>query len=460
MRIRKYDFDFGRRALLEKTIKGVGTGGVLSGLWPLIGNGADITKAYPDELISISSYTKGKIKVGDIITSENVEYVKDLLDPIAFQQVSKMGRRITIVETTKDATRLFPHDYLEATLRNKGRAKFDATNNVRTDDGSTWVGGLPFPDPKTGLEAAADITLSWGRHDFALYCIRDWDISPQGDSSYQYDLMWAEMNVTGRTDGKIFKDNKDLLRYQSVWFTSPQETAGSSFLSTWYYDQARFPELYGYLPAFRRVRQFPTNQRFEPLVPGITFFLTDAWAAGDPMLTWGNYKIVGREPHLGATSDNWLGELPNWEKPRHGGPKGQTFFDTYMQLVPEAIVLEAQPTGYPRAPVSKKRVWIDARNGQFMGYVTYDRRGNIWKSFEPGMSQFVHKNTSFKESNGYPAWSWVHVMSHDIQSNRMSLLNHVKESAGGYRTCFDDKGQGDVHGKYLTPQAMQRLGTV
>ena len=85
-------------------------------------------------------------------------------------------------------------------------------------------------------------------------------------------------------------------------FTSPQEQAGSSFLSKWYYDQREFPELYGYLPLFKRVRQFPTNQRFEPLVPGITLHLSDAWAAGYPMLTWGNYKIVGREPHLVAVS--------------------------------------------------------------------------------------------------------------------------------------------------------------
>jgi hypothetical protein len=204
------------------------------------------------------------------------------------------------------------------------------------------------------------------------------------------------------------------------------------------------------------VRQFPTNQRFEPLAPGITFFLTDAWAAGDPMLTWGNYKIVSRWPHLGSTSNNWLGSRPNWEKKRHGGPKGKTFFETYMQLVPEVIVLEADPTGYPRAPVSKKRVWIDARNGQFMGYVTYDRRGQLWKSFEPGMSQFKDGDVVFKEPNGHPAWCWTHVLSHDIQSNRMSLLNHVNEVTGGYKTTFHDDG--NAYNLYLTTQSLTRLG--
>lgn len=47
MRIRKYDFDYGRRMLLEKSIKGVAGAGVLAPLWPLVGNTADVSKAYP-----------------------------------------------------------------------------------------------------------------------------------------------------------------------------------------------------------------------------------------------------------------------------------------------------------------------------------------------------------------------------------------------------------------------------
>ena len=458
MRIRKYDFDYGRRMMMEKVVRGAGSAGVLASLWPMIGNGADITKAYPDELTSIEMYTKGKIKTGDKITANNVEIVKDLLDPIGYQQVKTMGREITIVPTSKDHTVLFPHDYMQATLKNKGRAKLDAVGNVWSDDGSPWIGGLPFPEPKSGLEAAANITLSWGRHDFALYAIRDWDLAPDGSDAYQYDYMWAEQNVTGRLDGKVFGGRTDLLRNQNVWFTAPNDTKGSSFLSIWYADQRKYPDLYGYFPAFKRVRQFPTNQRFEPLAPGITFFLTDAWGAGDPMLTWGNYKIISRGPHLASTSNNWLGgSRKNWEKQRHGGPKGKTFFETYMQLVPEVIQLEATPDGYPRAPVSKKIVYIDARNGQFCGYNTYDRRGELWKSFEPGMSQFKDGNTVFKEANGHPAWSWVHVISHDIQSNRMSLLNHIQQDGSGLKTTFDDP-DGNAYNRYLTTQSLTRLG--
>src|SRR5688500_14135235 len=107
MRIRKYDFDYSRRVFMERVAKGAG-GGVLAALAPTIANSADnISKAYPDELLSIEMYNKGKIKPGDIVSAQNVDVVKDLLDPICYKQIKEMGRKIKIREATKDVTTLF-----------------------------------------------------------------------------------------------------------------------------------------------------------------------------------------------------------------------------------------------------------------------------------------------------------------------------------------------------------------
>lgn len=454
MRIKKYDFDYSRRTFLGKAAMGAAAG-VLAPLWPTIARSGEITKAYPEELLHIEAYTKGAVKPGDVLTAENVDAVKDLLDPIAYNHVKTMGRRIHIVETTTDATKLFPYEYLEATLANDGKARFDATGNVVTADGKPWIGGNPFPAAKTGPEAFANLTLSWGRHDQSVYAVRDWDISPEGEVSYEYDLVWAEQNAVALLkDGPYWAGHEDKLRYQSVWFTAPNDTKGTSFLNVWPYDQTQFPDLYGYLPAFKRVRSFPTNQRFEPLVPGITIFLSDAWAAGDPFLTWGNYKIIGRKPMLGAVSNNFNGADPNWSRPVHGGPKGQTFFDTYMGLVPEVILIEAEPVKYPRAPVSKKIVAIDTRNMMFISYYTFDRRGELWKSFEPAFSQYSGDGGTVTDG-AHPAWSWTHVHSHDFQTNRMSRFIQAKEVAGGYRSGWN---MGSVYDQYMTIQAIRRLG--
>ncbi|MCX7171065.1 MAG: DUF1329 domain-containing protein, partial [Proteobacteria bacterium] len=151
MHIRKFDHDYFRRAFLAKAGTMAGAG-LLAPLWPTIAHSADISKVYPDELMSVEGYTKGKVKTGDMITAANVDLVKDLLAPIAYKEVKEQGRKIKIVPTTKDVTRLFPADYLEATLRNAGKAKFDKDNNVLTADGKPWIGGTPFPDAKTGME--------------------------------------------------------------------------------------------------------------------------------------------------------------------------------------------------------------------------------------------------------------------------------------------------------------------
>lgn len=459
MHIKKYDFDYSRRYFMDKMAKGTMGAGVLTSLWPLIAESGDIAKAYPEELQSLSAYTKGKVNEGDYITADNVEHVKDLLSPITYEEVSQMGRRIKVVPQTTDITKMYPHDFLEATLKNSGKAGLDDTGNVVLKaDGKPWIGGIPFPDPQSGFEAFSNLGLTAGRHDETQYAAKDWDLGADGEVEYEYELAACEKTAMGRVsdpDGPYWQGHEDKLRYTGVWFVSPQDVSGTSFLNTILYDQTKFPNLVGYIPAFKRVRRFPTNQRFEPLVPGITVFLSDFWAAGDPLLTWGNYKIVGRGPFLGAQSGNWNGDQKDWIPPTHGGPKDQTFWDTSFEFCPEVLVIEAEPTGYPRAPVSKKRVWLDMRNMAYISYMTFDRKGGIWKSFEAGFSQYTKGDLSFSDRGGRPVWgpTWVH--SHDVQSGRMSRLAIAEQLSNGYKSINDQPG---VYDKYLTAQAIRRLG--
>lgn len=120
------------------------------------------------------------------------------------------------------------------------------------------------------------------------------------------------------------------------------------------------------------------------------------------------------------------------------------------------LVLEAEPTGFPRAPVSKKRVWIDTRNMFAIAYVTYDRRGELWRSFEVGSSQQVKGDLANLEKNGKPAWSWSYVHAQDVQTNRFTRFNHSQSIKGGLTVGFDTE---DAYDKYLTIQAIRRLGS-
>jgi hypothetical protein len=459
MRGTRFDRGYSRRKFLNDAARGVLATGVLMPLWKTIAATGDVTKAYPEELLSIEGYTKGKIKTGDEISAANVEHVKDLLEPIRYEQIVKMGRKLKVAKTTTDVMRTSPWDYIEATLRNAGKAKFDARGNVVAPDGKPWIGGNPFPDPKNGVELFASQTLSWGRHDASFYAFREFDVDPSGEVLFNYEGGWAELSPVARVtmDPKPYWPGfEDKLRYQTVFFTKPNNLRGTSFLNIWPYDHSTFPELYGYVREFRRIRQFPTDQRFEPLVPGSSLYLSDAWAAGDPLYTWGNYNIVGRGPFLAGISGGWNADHPNWEHNTHGGPKGNSFWDTTVELVPEAIIVEAEPVKFPRAPVSKKRVWFDARNQTVIGMVSYDRKGQPYRSFDGAYA--LYESGSKRVMDGkHPYWSWAHVHASDIQTGRVTRLEQVRQIEN---THFSGANDPKMYDRYLTQKALMALGAV
>lgn len=460
MNIIRYDREYSRRKFLADAARGVLSCGVLMPLSQAIASNGEISKAYPDELLSIEGYTKGKIKTGDYIDSSNVDLVKNLLEPVRYEQIKTMGRKLKITKTTTDVMRLSPWEYIEATQKNNGKAVFDAkVNVVNKDNGKPWIGGNPFPDPKTGIELFAAQTMSWGRHDASFYATKMYTSDLQsGEVKYSYSGGWAELAAVARVsmaEKPYWLGHEDKLRYQSIFFLEPQTFRGTSFLNLWPYDGSTFPALYGYVPEFRRVRQFPSEQRFEPLLPGLSLFLSDAWAAGDPLNTWGNYKIVGRGPFLAGLSGDWNSAHPNWEHATHGGPKGKTFWNASVELVPEAIVVEAEPLKFPRAPVSKKRVWFDARNQVVLGMITYDRRGQPYRSFDGAYA--LYDNGDKKVMDGqHPYWSWTHVTASDVQTGTVSRLEQVRQLE---EVHFSGANDPKIYDKYLTQLALMRLGS-
>jgi len=188
VRIRKYDRNFSRRHFLSQMAGGVLVTGVLSPLWSAMANSGDVTAAYPDELLSIEAYTGGAVSPGDVISKDNLDAVRDLLDPIQLTQIADMGRQLEVLDTTTDIMQLGPWEYIEATIRNHGRARFAVDGNVVVDNGKPWIGGNPFPNPGTAVEVVAAATLSWGRHDSSLYTVMEEDFDASGERQYNYEV--------------------------------------------------------------------------------------------------------------------------------------------------------------------------------------------------------------------------------------------------------------------------------
>ena len=126
--------------------------------------------------------------MGDVIDADNAPLVQDLLDPIAYQAIIQNKRKFFIMPERNDLESLFPPYFLDATLSNQGQAVFDSTGNVRAKDGDRWIGGLPFPEVQSGEEAIANITLSWGRHDSALYATPAVTVDRDGEGALRVRL--------------------------------------------------------------------------------------------------------------------------------------------------------------------------------------------------------------------------------------------------------------------------------
>jgi hypothetical protein len=459
VRLRKYPDGWTRRHFLEQTAKGLMAAGVIAPLWDTIANTADCQAAYPPELLSLEAYTKGKLKAGQVLDASNVDIVKELLDPIAYWQIKFDGRLVDLVPTETDVRKLTFVPFLEATIRNRGVHHVAADGNVYTKDGKPWIGGNPFPEPKMPLELFYSNALSWGRHDAEADAMREWDTDAEGVTRYTYENYFVQTQTVGRVVLKpepYLTGHEKQLRLMTTLVVAPQDVAGTGTFTVWDYDQRRFPTGYAYTPTTKRIRTFPPYERFDPMLPGSTMFISDAWMVGDPLLTWGDFKLVGKGPALACVSQGAFASNPDWEIPLCGGKSGNKYFRTRMELVPEAYVADLKPVRFKQCPYSRKRVWYDARTLNPMTMVGYDAAGNPLHQHETGYGTFVRKpGAPWKDSTPERFWAWTCLHAMDMKSGKMSRIQLVPATTGGYACMFDDAR---LFANYGSLDDLSRLG--
>ena len=458
MHILKYDKQFTRRHFMESAGKAAVGAGMLAPLWEVIARDGDIRKAYPDEALSIEHYSSGAVKAGGVVDASNVDSVKTMLDPMLYMEVAQQGRVLNIKEPETNIFQLSARPYMEATLRNQGQARLDESGNVVTKDGKPWIGGHPFPEGDDAFKVVIGHALNWTRHDAGAYPGFEWDLDRNDKELYHYQNMFVEYLAAGRNvlnPKPYLPGHEDKLRFSTFVLTAPQAFQGTSAMNIWYYDQSKLPEFYGFLPDFKRVRRFTTSQRFEPAVPASNYFPTDTYMMGDPVLLWGNFKIVGKVPFLGGVSGGWAGHKDNWILGRHGGSSGRRFFDTTHELVPEAIVIDMEPVGFPNAPYSKRRVWFDPRSMNPMTAIAYDRRGEIIKNYLNLTTSYQLPDGTQWPKTGDPYWAWTQLTIHDRKSDSISLMQHVSELDSGFKLLVNDPS---IYEQFCTIPAVRRLG--
>jgi hypothetical protein len=89
-----------------------------------------------------------------------------------------------------------------------------------------------------------------------------------------------------------------------------------------------------------------------------------------------------------------------------------------------------------------------------MAMVSYDRRGEIFKSFDAAFSIYQNGERVVSEGNN-PYWSWTRVHAFNVQTNRMTRLEQVRQVSGGYEMVVNDDS---LYDRFLTVSALRRLG--
>jgi hypothetical protein len=368
-----------RRDFLKKAGAFAGAG-MLQPVLSLIGSGKSIAAAYPDEVLSIEKYTKGRVKPGMVISKDNSEVIKDIA-PEGLMVELQRGAQIKIAETTMRPEAKVPRFWLEATLRNKGQAVLDQKGQLWHKSGGPWIGGFPFPEPKTALEAIWSYSFSPRRYDNLRVVYTENHIDTNGTLVRHDSGLFGQIQSVGRlvVDPKpVVPKYKDELHRVILTLNEPFDSYGLGILTTVHYDASKLPDTDLYIPSLRRTRRVPSTQRFEPASPYSVSYATDFDIQGDPVLTW-SWTLAGRKPMLGPSPTNQGARAKGAKREDFVFPDFPDKFPrTTWELRPEMILFDGVPH-LPGANYSKKRVYLDAI------YLTteladiWDMAGKLWK---------------------------------------------------------------------------------
>lgn len=437
-------FQLTRRSLLRHAGAFLGAG-ILQPLFPLLGSGRTLEAAYPEEVLSIERYTHGRVKPGMIIGRDNADAIRDIAPEGLIVELKRGNTEIRIAETTLDPQAFVPKFWYEATIRNRGQAMLDGKGQLWHRNGGPWIGGCPFPDPRSGLEAIWNLAFNPERYDDYLVL----------NTGYYFDGEWRLKRRTRtrymqiQTVGRLVVDPKPVIPayasdlYRGVLgYEAPFDVAGLQLATTVFYDATQLPDTYGYLPGLRRTRRMSSTQRFEPAVADAAYSISDVQLQNDPVLTW-SWTLAGRKPMLMPAPTN-SGLFGKNKDPFSIMESEERAPKSTWELRPEMLLVDGVPH-LEGANYSRKRVYIDAATGVAQNADIWDRAGRLWRY----IAYFIG-DTRLPDGAGGVAKTATCVVFSDLQNNYHTCvyvvpkrgIDHFKVNSG-YRV--ED---------WLTPMAM------
>jgi hypothetical protein len=322
------------------------------------------------------------------IDHTNVDEHKDRLSPAQMMRLQKHEDFYMNIYPTHRNTEL-PAPYYTKTKKNQETCRLDENGYI-----TGYNGGVPFPNPKDGLEAIWNVRRMYlGDEAVARTCRRT--VAPNGRIKKMGWLTKVMAFGDARLVAGPFTNPEGYFQKVRQIYTFPPDDQGRAFLNFDYMDTSRKMDIWMYLPTMRRVRRAPTMRDGQTTSGEYTMDENGIEFWGDPML-W-DWKLHGKKemyvsdnnyglwlPDAEDTDECWAQDL-NPERMR---------WELHRVWVVEGTLKEGVTH-----PYSKRVGYYDEDCWQPYLGDRYDKRGKLYRMYEA--YTYADPCQKMRISNGY-----------------------------------------------------------
>ncbi|WP_354470437.1 DUF1329 domain-containing protein [Marinobacterium sp. MBR-109] len=359
----------------------------------------------PEEVIQQSFYPYKEgvpsfngLQPGMTINQSNVDQFKDALDPAMYMFVKNGDTEIKVGETTDFS--LHP-SYVEATRKYSADVQLGAGHG----EISPTVAGRPFPqepsldDPRAGEKLAWNYKYGYNWGDSAAIMPFYWTTRDMasGKKERTIKMNFHFLNFTHRTSQepypKIEPNPSELFRGIYVQVLEPYDVKDTQLLIHRFEDDTKVDNAYLYLGFQRRVRRLSTGQTTDAFL-GTDVMIEDFEGyngrISDMKWTYKGTKhlLMPMYNHNEMELDTETHQDEDGYQVIAFGGKGGCFPNITWQLR-KVYVVESEPVD-PNHPISKREHYMDAQTFIIPRNITYDRKGDMWKSWTIGQAHPDH----------------------------------------------------------------------
>lgn len=245
-----------------------------------------------EKLPTIEELTDGKVKTGDLIDANNVDLVKDYISTGVYESVKK--GMVLIMGEQLSPDQITPGYFREITEKNRGKAIMDKNAVVYYEKtGTPWPGGLPFCEPKTGLEVAANVRFGNVWDELQCHPMSIQFVNPEGKLYKASKMKLALMYCTTRTKVaplEAIPGFENILYKRISVMREPLENRGLGQYTMRFYDDSKEHDAgFMYFPAFKRTMRISMTT-WQDNVGGSDMTFGDGQGLQEPYAYW-DFKL-------------------------------------------------------------------------------------------------------------------------------------------------------------------------